>query len=92
MRVMFAALLAAALHLGAAAADCTSPDDVVVTMSERFPDASLHSGPLNAGEHVFYAWSAPGVATLLVFAFAAEGGCLVEVFEVSPQALFGLVS
>ena len=59
-------------------------------MQERFPEAYLHSGPIEGEGATFYAFAADGRPTMLVFAFVDE--CFTHYFEISNSKLFGSVS
>ena len=89
---MRALILAAVLWIGATSAwaDCTTLSEIVDDMQERFPEAYLHSGPIEGEDATYYVFAADGRSTMLVFGFV--DGCFDGYFEISNSKLFGSVS
>jgi hypothetical protein len=84
-------LLCAAFFVSAAhAQECTPPEEVKADMAEMYPDATEVMRDEIDG-HLFIAFGADGVPTLLTFAYVNVGGgwCLVDYFEVSRDAVIG---
>lgn len=88
--ILIIAVLCLSTMSARAADECKTFSTIVEEMQVRFPDAYLHSGPIEGEKHTYYAFAAEGVPTLLVFAF--DGGCFVSFFEISNSRLFGSVS
>ena len=89
---MRALIFAAVLWIGAVSAwaDCTTFSDIASDMQERFPEAYLHSGPIEGEDATYYVFAAEGRPTMLVFGFV--DGCFEGYFEISNSKLFGSVS
>ena len=92
MRAPFAAavLTLSVVSAQAETAACVSFSDIASDMQERFPEAYLHSGPIEGEDATYYVFAAEGRPTMLVFGFV--DGCFEGYFEISNSKLFGSVS